>query len=135
MSRSQNLAKYHDESTKVSRVSVSLTAFNPVSLHFVYFQVGCLSNGFPGIVKSISSGRVIGNSSSGTGIISPSSLYKIGIGHPQYLCLEIPQSRSLKFVSLFPLLFSTSFSIALFFASSMLRPFKKSELINFPSAV
>ena len=43
-------------------------------------------------LKFTSLGSEIGRSSSGTGIISPSSLYMIGIGQPQYLCLEMPQS-------------------------------------------
>ena len=70
----QNLKKYQDESTKVSRVSVSRIAFMPVSGHFVYFHVGWFSKGFPGLLKSMSSGRVTGKSFSGTGIILPSSL-------------------------------------------------------------
>ncbi len=75
--------KYHEESTKVSRVSVSLIALRPVSEQVVYFQVGCLSRGFPGSSKLISSGSVTGSSSSGTTITSPSSRYIIGIGQPQ----------------------------------------------------
>ena len=42
--------------------------------------------------KLISSGKVIGKCSSGTGT-SPHLLQNIiGIGQPQYLCLETPQS-------------------------------------------
>ena len=40
----------------------------------------------------------IGNISFGTFVGLPLSSYIIGIGHPQYLCREIPQSLSLKFI-------------------------------------
>ena len=47
------------------------------------------------MLKLISSGSVIGKCSSGTGT-SPQLLQNIiGIGHPQYLCRETPQSRIL----------------------------------------
>ena len=36
----QNLKKYHEESTNVSNVSVSLMASSPVFLHLVFFHVG-----------------------------------------------------------------------------------------------
>ena len=53
------------------------------------------SKGIPLTLRSTFSGSNTGKSFLSTGIILPSSLYKIGIGHPQYLCLEIPQSLSL----------------------------------------
>ena len=43
----QNLKKYHEESTKVSNVSVSRVAFFPLGLCIVFFHVGCFSNGLP----------------------------------------------------------------------------------------
>ena len=66
-----------------------------VSLHFVYFHFGWSFNGFNVLEKLISSGKVTGKSlfDKGTGV--PSSKYIIGIGHPQYLCLEILQSFNL----------------------------------------
>ena len=69
----QNLKKYHDESTNVSNVSVSLIAFLPVFLSIVFFQVGWLSKGLPLDFKSISSGNSIGNSLLSTGSTLPSS--------------------------------------------------------------
>ena len=36
----QNLIKYQEESTNVSKVSVSLTAGSPVFLYLVFFHVG-----------------------------------------------------------------------------------------------
>ena len=131
----QNLKKYHAESTNVSRVSVSLIAFIPVSGHFVNFHEGWFSRGLPGIVKSISSGSSNGNWSSGTSMISPSSLYIIGIGHPQYLCLDTPQSRSLKFVVFSPSFKLSILSIIFFFASSMDKSFKNSEFFSLPFPV
>ena len=87
----QNLKKYQEESTKVSNVSVSLVTFSPEE-SLVYFQVECLSKGFPTTLRSTSSGNNIGKSFFLTGNALPLSLYTIGIGHPQYLCLDTPQS-------------------------------------------
>ena len=69
----QNLKKYHEESTKVSRVSVSLNAFFPVDFWVVIFQSGWLSNGLPFACKSTSSGSSTGNSLLSTGTTLPSS--------------------------------------------------------------
>ena len=79
----QNLKKYHEESTKVSNVSVSLIAGFPVDFSEEYFQVGWVSNGFPLEFKSISDGRTTGSSLLSTGTTLPSSKYIIGIGQPQ----------------------------------------------------
>ncbi len=66
----QNLTKYHDESTKVSRVSVSLITFSPEE-SVVYFQVVCFSRGFPFTLRSTSSGNNTGKSFFLIGIASP----------------------------------------------------------------
>ena len=134
-SRSQNLAKYQDESKNVSNVSVSLSASFMQFGHFVFFQLGWCSNGFPGLSKVTSSGSLTGRSSDFTGTGPHSLQCIIGIGHPQYRCLDIPQSLSLKLVSFSPLLFNVKRSEAFSLASSILKPFKNSELIIFPSPV
>ena len=77
----QNLKKYQDESTKVSKVSVSLITSS--LLIFVYFHVWWWSNGLPLQFISTSLGKVIGKSFIGIGIISPFFLYTIWIGQPQ----------------------------------------------------
>ena len=56
----QNLKKYQDESTKVSKVSVSLIADSPVFLWKVFVHVGWLTKGFPLFFKSTSFGSLIG---------------------------------------------------------------------------
>jgi len=89
----QNLKKYQEESTKVSSVSVSLITFSPDE-SLTNFHVGCFSNGFPLTFRSTSSGNKIGKSFLSTATASPFLLYTIGIGQPQYLCLETPQSLS-----------------------------------------
>ena len=71
---------------------------------------------------------------SGTNIVLPSSLYIIGIGHPQYLCREIPQSFSRYIIFEFPIFFSSNFSIIFFFASMVLKLLINSELIAKPSS-
>ena len=112
----QNLKKYQEESTKVSRVSVSLTAFSPVE-SLVNFHVGWFSNGLPLTFKSTSSGSKTGKSFFSTGCASPFWLYTMGIGQPQYLCLETPQSFSLNVIFFSPIFFfviiAIAFSIAL----------------------
>ena len=58
----------------------------------------------------------------------------MGIGHPQYLCLETPQSLSLKFIFLTPNFLFSKVSIVLTIDSSgTFKPFKKSEFIITPS--
>jgi len=66
----QNLTKYHEESTNVSRVSVSLITFSPEG-SFVCFQLGCFSRGFPDVLRSTLSGSNTGKSFFLTGIASP----------------------------------------------------------------
>ena len=63
----QKRAKYHDESTKVSSVSVSRSAFLPQRGQATCFQVGWRASGLPGWSKVTSSGSVTGRSFSGTG--------------------------------------------------------------------
>ena len=71
MSGEQNLRKYHDESTKVSRVSVSLVYFFPFII--TCFHFGCWSIGLPLTSRFISSGSLMGKSFSGTGKALPFS--------------------------------------------------------------
>ena len=119
----------------MSNVSVSLSADFLHFGHSVVFHPLCCSRGFPGLSKTTSSGSVTGRFFSSTGIGPHSPQWIIGIGQPQYLCLDIPQSLSLKFISFFPLFFNISFSEALSFASETLKPSRKSELIISPSPV
>ena len=76
-------AKYQDESTKVSMVSVSRVAFPSHCGHLTFFQVGWRSSGLPGLSKVTSSGSVTGKSFSGTGTAPHLSQWMIGIGQPQ----------------------------------------------------
>ncbi len=78
-----NLAKYHEESTNVSIVSVSRRASPPHSGHVTCFHVGWWSSGLPGRSKVASSGRSTGRSASGTGTVPQRSQWIIGIGQPQ----------------------------------------------------
>ena len=135
----QNLAKYQDESTNVSNVSVSLVASFWQLGHFTFFHVGCMSRGLPGILKSTSSGNLTGKSSLDTSWTPQSSQWIMGIGQPQYLCLETPQSRKRYVVFLWPwgdpsILFFAILLATISFAFSIVLPFKKSELkiIPFP---
>ena len=60
----------------------------------------------------------------------------MGIGHPQYLCLDTPQSFNRKFIFLVPILSFSSISIVFIIDSSgAFKPFKKSELIIIPDPV
>ena len=80
--------------------------------------------------------RETGKSFLSTGTASPFWLYTIGIGQPQYLCLDTPQSFNLKFIFFCPNFFFSSISIVLIIESSgTLNPFKKSELIIIPGPV
>ena len=76
-------AKYHDESTKVSIVSVSRRALLPHCGQATYFHVGCWSSGLPGLSNDTSPGSSTGRSSSGTGTMPHASQWMIGIGQPQ----------------------------------------------------
>src|SRR5208283_2220652 len=72
-------AKYHDESTKVSMVSVSRRAGPEHCGHATFFQVGWRSSGLPGLSKVTSSGSVTGKSFSGTGTVPHLSQWMTGI--------------------------------------------------------
>ena len=66
-----------------------------------------LINQYPLVVET-------GSSSLSKAITFPSSLYIIGIGQPQYLCLDIPQSLSLETVFILPIFFSFIFFSIIF---------------------
>src|SRR5690625_757103 len=85
-----------------------------------------------GLISSIS-GNSCGNSSSGMVVIVPSSQCIIGIGSPQYRCLENSQSRRRYVTSLLPFPVSSSQLLILAMSSSVFNPFKNSELICLPS--
>ena len=75
---------YHDESTKVSIVSVSRRAGFPQRGHVVFTNEGTCARGEPPRpVNSTSRGSTIGSSSYGTGTWPHDSQYTIGMGVPQ----------------------------------------------------
>ena len=76
-------AKYQDESTKVSMVSVSRRAGWPHFGQVTCFQLGWWSSGLPGLSKLTSSGSLTGRSASGTGTMPQLSQWMTGIGQPQ----------------------------------------------------
>src|ERR1700722_10662075 len=76
-------AKYQDESTKVSIVSVSRRAGLPQLGQATLVKLGCRSSGFPGRSKLTSSGRRTGRSATGTGTTPQASQWITGIGQPQ----------------------------------------------------
>ncbi len=76
-------AKYQDESTKVSMVSVSRTAGLPQIGQATCFHVGWRSSGLPGLSKVTSSGSLTGRSAAGTGTMPCSGQWITGIGQPQ----------------------------------------------------
>src|SRR4030042_2070636 len=93
-----NLAKYQEESTKVSMVSVSRRAGPPHFGQATLVKLSIFVNGdCESPLKSTSVGSFTGRSFSGTGTEPHFSQYMIGMGQPQYLCLDMPQSRILKF--------------------------------------
>ena len=68
------LKKYHEEHTKVSKVSASLYAFLPHFGHVVLIKLSHFLSGLsPSGVNSTSSGKTTGKSFSGTGTIPQSS--------------------------------------------------------------
>ena len=88
------------------------------------------------VFKLILLGSFTGKSSTGIFTISFFELYAIGIGHPQYLCLETPQSFSLKLIFFLPIFFSSSTSIVLVMDSDgAFNPFKNFELKSTPDSV
>src|SRR5215467_2225276 len=76
-------AKYQDESTKVSIVSVSRRAGPEHCVHLTFFHVGWRSSGLPGTSNVTSYGKVTGKSFSGTGTTPHFAQWIIGIGQPQ----------------------------------------------------
>ena len=58
-----------------------------------------------------------------------------GIGHPQYLCLDTPQSLILKLIFSLPIPSLSRKTKIFFIASSLFRPLSKGELIKVPVSV
>ncbi len=131
----QKRAKYQDDSTNVSSVSVSRSAAAPQVGHETCFQRGWCSSGLPGFSKSMSSGSSIGKSLSGTGTVPHASQFITGIGQPQYRCREIPQSRKRKFTSRLPIPFTSKRSAIASLAAGTSKSLMKSELACTPSPV
>jgi hypothetical protein len=79
-----NRAKYQDESTKVSIVSVSRRASLPQAGQATWRHVGWWSSGLPGLSSVTSSGSWTGRSLAGTGN-TPQAIAQwiTGIGAPQ----------------------------------------------------
>ena len=101
----------------MSIVSVSRTAWPPQTGQTVSLNVFDVVIGdFPTTEKSTSFGNNTGNWFSGTGWIPHLSQYTTGIGAPQYLCLEISQSRSLYCVLNSPKPLSTAHWVIAFLA-------------------
>src|SRR5580698_8703423 len=81
---SQNRRKYHEESTKVSMVSVSRRAGPPQMGQVVWRKPSWNDNGdCPVGRNSTSSGATMGSCSSGTGTTPWSGQYTAGMGQPQ----------------------------------------------------
>src|ERR1035437_8762818 len=77
---SQYLIKYHDESTNVSMVSVSLRAAPPHFGHVTFMNDCDLSSGLPLPVNSTSRGSITGKFSSFSMTMPHLSQYMAGIG-------------------------------------------------------
>ncbi len=91
---SQKRRKYHDESTKVSMVSVSRVAGPPSIGHVVCRNPSLSESGdWPVGRNSTSSGASTGSWSTGTGTTPCSSQYTAGMGQPQNRWRDISQSR------------------------------------------
>ncbi len=86
-------AKYQDESTKVSRVSVSRVAGPPHAGQVVCFQVGWRSSALPGLPNSRSSGSATGRAAFGSGTTPSLAQWTTGMGQPQARWRATPQSR------------------------------------------
>src|SRR5690606_800291 len=76
-------AKYQDESTNVSIVSVSRSAGLPHCGQSTCFHVGWGSSGLPGRSKVTSSGSPMGSADRGAGTAPQPSQWMTGIGQPQ----------------------------------------------------
>src|SRR5581483_2865863 len=80
----QYRAKYHDDSTNVSIVSVSRRAGPPHRGQRVSTNAACVASGEPPVpVITTSSGSTTGSSRSGTGTVPQRSQYTTGMGAPQ----------------------------------------------------
>ena len=113
-------------------MSVSLVYFFPLIV--TLFHLFSKSKGLPFAFKSTLSGSFTGKSFLGIVETFPFSSYAIGIGQPQYLCLETPQSFNLKLIFFFPIFFSSNISIVLRIDSSgTLRPLRNFEFIKDPA--
>src|SRR3972149_2286264 len=112
-------------------VTCFLLAF-PLHLgHFTFMNFLFSSSGFP-FPNLTFSGSFTGKSFSGTGTMPQESQYMMGIGVPQYLCLETSQSLNLYCIFLRPFLFDSNAFVTFSFASSEKRPLKNPELIKIP---
>ena len=76
-------AKYHDESTKVSKVSVSRRAAPPQRGQATRRHSSWRSSGLPGASKLTSPGSVTGRSARGTGTRPQPGQWIMGMGQPQ----------------------------------------------------
>src|SRR5207245_8940667 len=84
-------------------VSVSRRAGPPHFGQVVFTNSGVAASGDPPSPVSFTSlGRITGRSLSGTATIPSFAQYTTGIGVPQYLCRELPQTFSRKIVSARP---------------------------------
>ena len=115
----------------MSKVSVSRIHFFPFISTFFHFS--WLSSGLPLVLRSISSGSLTGNCSSGIFTTLLFSSYAIGIGQPQYLCLDIPQSFNLKLVFFLPKFLSSKiFIVSLIYSLGTFKLFKNLEFMIMP---
>ena len=116
-------------------MSVSLFAFSLQFGHLTNSHSSCLFRGLPGKSKAIFLGNLTGRLSFFSGTIPHFSQCIIGIGHPQYRCLDIPHSIKREFVFSVPTPNSLNQVETVYFGSSIDKPSKKSELTKFPGPV
>lgn len=84
---------------------------------------GAEASGEPPVpAKDVMLGKVTGKLSRGTGTGPQAGQWTMGIGVPQYRCLEISQSFSLSLVTCPPTLFLRAFSVTARNASCRLMP-------------
>ena len=130
------LKKYHDEHMKVSIVSVSLLAKLPHFGHVVLIQLLLLPRELILLEDIlISFGNLTGISFLFTGTEPQLVHLIIGIGHPQYLCLEINQSLKRNWILFSAHPFRSPCSEICFLASLLFKPSKLFELIKKPLSV
>src|SRR5437667_6636077 len=128
--------KYHDESTKVSIVSVSRRAAPPHFGHFVFTNSGVAASGDSPIPVSFGfGGSSTGKSLSGTGTSPSFAQYTTGIGVPQYRCREIPQSFKRNTVSRFPNPFVSASAVIFSIAAAESNPLYGPEFTERPYSV